>query len=450
MSRITSTVLILVPTACLLLAVTLRMVGGPGPTAAQAAEELRGPGLVPVRPDIQPGEKQPPAARETPGAKPDAAKRVGEGLSEAPSPTGAGNPPAQEKAEAKPQSKSESAPDRPTGPGKPKVELTPPMAALRDRVRQTLLAYYRQVFNTRANTATDIIHFCLAFGCSTEVHAGSEQKINGITCLCWNYPCAGYEPLAICDGRINARIGYGAQEHPAQLLAMLATSYVPNDYPIRVGQTVRTVADLVESERLSCRSGTDLSLKLVGLAHYADGPAWKNDLGEEWSIERIIKEEIDQPIATAVCGGMNRLMGLSYAVNRRLRRQKPLEGEFLRAQKLVKDFQEFALSHQGADGSWGPRVFAGAETSRAPAVPIRATAYVLEWLLTSLPESQLQEPRVVRSVEYVIGMLNSSRYRWNVASLSGREIGSVMHALHALVVYDQRVFQPADPPKPES
>ena len=47
-------------------------------------------------------------------------------------------------------------------------------------------------------------------------------------------------------------------------------------------------------------------------------------------------------------------------------------------------------------------------------------------------------------MDYVTQLLGSQRYQWNAPSLSTREIVSMGHALHALAVYDQRVFKPAD------
>ena len=113
-----------------------------------------------------------------------------------------------------------------------------------------------------------------AFGCASEVHqeAAAGAKINGITCLCWNYPCAGFEPLIVCDGRIAARIGYGGQDVPGQFLATLALAGVEAKYPLRVDKTVRTVADLVEQEKRSCRHAADLSARLIGLSYYVSEP----------------------------------------------------------------------------------------------------------------------------------------------------------------------------------
>lgn len=331
-----------------------------------------------------------------------------------------------------------------TPPPEPKPQLTPALAALRDRVRQTLAFHHRRAFSASENTATELMHRCLAFGCNTEVYRSgrSGKKVNGITCLCWNYPCAGYRPLGLSQGYIAARIGYGLQEQPSQLLAVLALSRVKASYPMRVGQDVRTVADLVEYEKLSCRSGTDLSLKLIGLAYYVvDDRSWKNSLGKPWSIERIVEEELARPTPSGACAGMQRLMGLSYALARRAKRGQPIEGPLLRARQFIDQYHDHALQLQNADGSWSPQSLAGRAMPGNEAPQLRCTGHVLEWLVMSLPDDRLDDPRVVRSVELVDRLLSGQRYRRGTKSLSTREISSVMHAVHALAVYDERFFK---------
>ena len=250
--------------------------------------------------------------------------------------------------------------------------------------------HQKQAFNTQQNSATEIMNYCLAFGCGTEVSLGGSdgQRINGITCLCWNYPCGGFDMLTHSQDHIAARIGYGYQEHPGEFLAMLALSRVPAEYPVRVGKDTRSVADVVEAEKLACRSGSDLSLDLIGLSYYVDEPEWKNDLGETWSIERIIREELGQPVVTAPEGGLNRLMGLSYAVARRAKRGQPIDGQFERAEKYTADFQAFALQLQNADGSWGPQFLAARSMSPDAAGQLRSTGRVLEWLTISLARQE--------------------------------------------------------------
>jgi hypothetical protein len=322
----------------------------------------------------------------------------------------------------------------------------------RDRVRSTLSFHRGRPLSTASNSTTEILAACLAFGCETSVFRDDRQgsTINGITQLCWNYPNNGYTPLVLADGHIAGRLGYGQQEHRSQLLATLALSRVKAEYPMRVGEEIRSVADLVEGEKLRCRLDADLSLTLVGLAYYVDGGAtWTSLDGEQWSVERIIEEELAKPVVTATDGGLNRLMGLSYAVHRRKKEEEPVEGQYLRAEKFVRQFHDYALKLQNSDGSWGPWFLSARGASRDAVENLRGTGHVLEWLAVSLPDEELEDPRVLRAVDYVVGQLSSRRYRSGVKAYSTREIDSVMHALHALAVYDERVFQPADPPPVE-
>jgi len=329
---------------------------------------------------------------------------------------------------------------------KPKRELLPAQVALRDQIRQTLAQQQKQPLNTRDNLPTEISAFCLGFGCNTEVSLDGVggKKINGITCLCWNYPCAGFEMLGPGQKHLVARVGYGRQQHPGEFLATLAMSRVPATYPIRVDKETRTVADLVEAEKLDCRVGGDMSLKLVGLTFYVDSPNWKNDLGDDWSIERILQQEVAQPVVSAADGGLNRLTGLSFAVAYRINRGLPVDGQYQRAQKYLNDFHDFALTLQNSDGSWGPALLAARSAADDGTIQLIATGRVLEWLALSLPDNRLDDPRVVRAVDLVTRLLNSKRYQQNVPYLPTRELDAMGHALHGLSLYNERVFAPFD------
>ena len=329
---------------------------------------------------------------------------------------------------------------------KPKRELTPAVLALKDKIRATLGTYKKMPFNTRQNTPDEIISYCLAMGCDTEIYligAAGERRANAIMCLCWNASCAGYQPLTILDGHVSARLGYGLQSRPSQLLAALALARVPASYPMHVGNVERSVADLAESEKLSCRSGADFSLKLVGLAYYADGAEWKNDRDEPWSLDKIIQEELAQPTLAPGSPGVDCLLGLSYAVNRREKHNLPIEGQFARAQKYTGDFQNYAFAMQNSDGSWG-YYLSGKGVNRDDSAGLRSSGSVLEWLALSLPEDRLDERGMLTGMAYLINSLNSERYLNNLPELSTREIAGAMRALHTLALYDERVFKPAD------
>jgi len=337
----------------------------------------------------------------------------------------------------------------PSSPPEPEVfpELSPEMVALRDRVRRTLAAGSNPPPGTRESTPLEIVHYCLAFGCDATVRnaADGNRPVNAFGCLAWNFSCGGYR-LMLSDGRqMMARVGYGLQQRPGQFLAVLAQSGVPHDYEIRIGEHHGTVADLVEYEKLDCRRAMDLSAKLIGLSFYVEAnQTWENQLGETWSVARIVEEELNRKVTGGKPELTDQLLGLSYAVGRRIQQKLPLEGQFARANKYVVEYQKYASELQNPDGSWHPRLFLLKGTSNDRVGLLRSNGRILEWLALSLPKDRLEDPHVVSSVAYVTGLLNSRNSQRGSTALTAAETADRMHALRALSIYDQRYFKPRD------
>ena len=154
------------------------------------------------------------------------------------------------------------------------------MTARRHKVRQLLAALRTQLFNMQQNTCTYILKFCHAFGCETEFtdNASSGWKVNGITCLCWNMPCAGYSLL---DDQRRASCPARGLRLSGELLRTGRCSGPcagTADYPARAGKTVRTVADLIENEKLTCRPGRHV-VEAGARAKDVQEPSWK----EAWA-----------------------------------------------------------------------------------------------------------------------------------------------------------------------
>jgi hypothetical protein len=352
--------------------------------------------------------------------------------------------------------KKDAAPAAKPKPRKLK-QLTQEMTERRDRVRRLLAALRQQPFNTQQNDCSDILEFCRGFGCNTELtdnassgQAGSGQKVNGITCLCWNMPCAGYEMMTYSDGHLAARIGYGYQSQPSELAAVLALSEVAPDYPARFGRVVRTVADLIEYEKLTCRPGTDMSMKLVALSHYVREPAWKDNLGNEWTLQRMVREELNRPTGNTPHAATNRLMGLVAAVNRFKADKKPIEGDLARAETYIDEATRYAFTSQNSDGSWGRAV------NRDYPTAVSYTSHMLEWLVLATPANSLEDPRIAGAVDFLTTSFNAPHYQNYISTMSAREISAAMHTAYVLNFYDQAIFAPADlpadaaPAKPET
>jgi hypothetical protein len=327
-------------------------------------------------------------------------------------------------------------------PEKRVKQLSAEMTERRDKVRRLLASLRSQPFNTQQNTCTDVLEFCRAFGCDTELNdnATSGQKVNGITCLCWNMPCGGYELMTVSEGHLAPRVGYGYQNQSSDLAAVLALSHVPADYPARAGKNVRTVGDLMEYEKLTCRQGLDMSLKLVALAYYVQQPSWKDNLGGEWTLQRVVAEELGRPVGGYPHAATNRLLGLCAAVQRFKSDKIPLDGDLARAKQYIDESIEYAYASQNSDGSWGR------PTNRDYSSAVAYTAHMLQWLITALPANRLEDRQIVRAIDCLQSMFNSSHYQSYISMMSAREISAAMHAGYVLNAYDRQVFAPADPP----
>ncbi len=348
---------------------------------------------------------------------------------------------------------AEAAPAEPQ-PEKPALApLSPDMAAFRDQVRRVLSSVYSRSVSTQSNLPAEVIAFCEAFGHTAEIASGgrSREMLNGVGAVCWSYPCGGYTLLRTDGPHTVARVGYGYQDRPAQLLAMLARNRIPVTYEIRIGEHQGTIADLVESEKLGCRSGIDQSGTLTGLAYYTGpGETWENDLGETWSLERLLREELDRDPDTSRIDVIHRLMGISYAVRRQKTEDRSDEQLWKRAEDYLEESHDFALKLQNEDGTWHPGFFAYRGTSKDSSGTLLATGTILAWLVNSLPESRLDDPRLVRGLGYLYKQLATKVGRRSAAPSSSRDVMGQLNAARALALYDARYFTPRTPKEPAS
>jgi hypothetical protein len=315
---------------------------------------------------------------------------------------------------------------------------TPRFTRLRARIAQTLAAYQRRPLNTAQHTPWEVMHGFIAFGIPTKLRVGGPagDPVNAIGWVNTGGRCGGQVMLAAAGDRLTALRGIGVQGHSAQYLAILAQCRVAMNSPITIQSKAFTVADLVTEEKLACRSGTELTFALIALAHYLPTDSeWIARDGKKWSLSKLVAEELEQPIRGAPCGGTHRLFGLAYGCQRRLRATGQLDGAYLRADKFVRDYQQFTLTKlQNRDGSFSTEWFKyPADREDDIDRKIQTTGHILEWLVGSLDQEALFQPRVTAAVEFLSAALAREPSRdW--------KIGPLGHALHALTIYQERAW----------
>ena len=153
--------------------------------------------------------------------------------------------------------------------------------------------------------------------------------------------------------------------------------------------------------------------------------------GRAWSIERLIQEELAQPVIGAACGGTHRIMALGYSVRKRQREGQPLEGVWREAEEHVESYIapigcKMPMAASARTGSKDPaRGGFGSSTGE--------TGHTLETFLLYVPDDELDDPRLLAAARFLTQLMWEQRgHDW--------EIGPKGHALHALALYDERVF----------
>jgi hypothetical protein len=318
----------------------------------------------------------------------------------------------------------------------------PPRTARFERLRRlitdTLATYQRRPLNTAQHSPWEVMHGFIAFGIPTQVRVGGPagELVNAIGWSNMGGRCRGQSMLATTGERLTALKGIGVQGHSAQYLAILAQCRVASSSPIRVNSQEFTVADLIAEEQLACREKTELTFALIAMAHYLPSDAvWTAADGQEWSLPRLVEEEITQPIRTAPCGGTHRLFGLAYACQRRLRATGALDGVYQAADTYVRDYQQLALTRlRNRDGSFSTEWFKyPADRDDDLDRKVQTTGHILEWLVASLDQDRLYDGRVVAAAEFLAQTLAREPSRnW--------KIGPLGHALHALNIYQERAW----------
>ena len=143
---------------------------------------------------------------------------------------------------------------------------------------------------------------------------------------------------------------------------------------------------------------------------------------------------------------VHHLLALSYAVARQATLDMPAEPSYDRAREYVAQYQAYALRMQNADGSWNASFFAYQGPNQNAMAGLRERAYprmagilAARGAAEERARSEGGEPR---------GHDSGQPNRAASGGASPRNLESVMHAAHALRLYDTQCLARAHPPSP--
>ncbi|MGL4595591.1 MAG: hypothetical protein ACRCUY_12775, partial [Thermoguttaceae bacterium] len=338
---------------------------------------------------------------------------------------------------------------KPSEPGTP----DDPQTALQKLVKSTLAANARRMPTTQNNTPSDILMMALPFGADAKVYqpnpdANSRDKnapkgttIYSIGTLCWNYPCASKTLLRTDGQRIYARLGADYQKRPASFLALLAMSNIMPNYEIKVNGGLYSISHLIASEKASISKGMNLSMALVGLSFYSESSdRWKNELGEVWSIERMLTEELNRSINQGSCDVTDWLLGLTAAVSLYEEEGKAIRGPVALAKKQLQTYRDFVLSIQNENYLWHPKFFLYKGTSADMYETLYSSGHILRWFLVNASEKELNDQRVRNAVSALATTINRIPPNTALGSMTDRQVEALATSLHAISIFSDRVY----------
>lgn len=229
---------------------------------------------------------------------------------------------------------------------------------------------------------------------------------------------------------------YAFEGHPTQFMGYMTMADIPLDYEVQTPTKIITIRDIVNDAKKQVHQGVEITWTLWTLAHYEEPDAqWFSATGEPWSIERLVKLQVDEPVTSGACGGCHGLFVLAYARNLYLSTykmdRKKLRGVWFEADQKIQRYIKEAKELQNADGSFSAAHFKGPMFSQDFATRITTSGHQLEWLMVALPQHKLKDEWVRRGIASVAKDLIQNK---NVAS----DCGPLFHGMHALVIYRQR------------
>ncbi len=319
--------------------------------------------------------------------------------------------------------------------------LDPVLAKRLSRTEACLAYYLDNPESTSARSPWAVMHALLAFGNDYEMIHG-QGRVNAIGWMCHNGTCRTQRIFTPNGIGFTPNVGGGVQGHEGQFLAILAQSNVPLNYPIQIGSAKFKVEDLVRYEMATCKEKSELTFKLIGLSYYLDSnKQWRANDGKVWTISKLIQEEMAQPIIGAACGGVHRLMGFSFSVRQRQLQGQPLNGQYARAAKFVRDYVEYTWQLQNPDGSFSTSWYEGRANEPNDERKVQTSGHMLEWLMYTLSDDELKNPRVGRAIDFLLTKIYDKREnKW--------PIGPRGHATRAVALYQGRTKEILSKPSP--
>ena len=323
---------------------------------------------------------------------------------------------------------------------------------LAERIDALLKRFSRPNLSILRSTPGRLLRYSLIAGADemflapkSEKSANSQNQsetIYALGALCWNLPCAGRHILRVVDHRPVPEVGYGFQSQRGELLAALAFAKIDRNYELRVEGEKFSVQDLVEWEKYSCTSGSNLSLVAVGLAHYSQDPdeVWVNQFGEEWSLLRLLEEESRRPVDWNSADSTDKLIAFAYLLARLKRSPRAntsdLEPTLQKTEAFLVALKKKTWELFEADSLSDSLFFNSAIKLKTPYMKLYVNGRLLRWLSLVCSEDELRSAKMKSANGQLCALVDQLFNSLDdLSSTSNTDEESFSIALQTLAIY---------------
>ncbi len=223
--------------------------------------------------------------------------------------------------------------------------------------------------------------------------------------------------------------------HRDQWLAYLTRCDLPLDQEIVTSAGTFEVADWLRQIEwdVPMNFEREYSWTLVALSTYRDTRfRWVARDGNSYSIESLLRSEIDLLSPSSACGGSHRLAAIATLLRRHQAAGHAVTGVWADAASLTEMAIQQAREFQNADGTFSASFFERPDWSLDLSATLGTSGHVLEFIALAADDETLSEPWVSRAVEAVCDSLERTAHL-------DLECGALYHALAGLSVYHHRV-----------
>jgi hypothetical protein len=181
----------------------------------------------------------------------------------------------------------------------------------------------------------------------------------------------------------------------------------------------------------------------MGLTSYLPlDTRWTAKDGQEWTVDRVIAEEVAQNLNDSPCGGTHRMYGLALALNQYLAQGNKPQGAWLATEEKIKQAIADAHKYQQPNGLFSTSYFSRSGSSPDIALQMSTSGHVFEFLAMAMSDEELQEPWMTRAASALCTLFEETKEM-------SVECASLYHGAHGLILYRQRRFGPMEPTQSE-